>query len=381
MAVDLSGLPVLPDPDLLETEAAKIRQSGERASAAGRETKAVWAGIQAHYDAPEQETVYSAMDRVEIYGDEASAVATLIAAALEAFAATVRSLKPLLDAQVTAASVCYVESTPEDPDFGENKEADIQRAISGLAEQYAEAERLCADQIRQADPANVSGPPAWATHQDAAAFMNGTGAVLARVRSDRTRVTFDSGAIPHGRLDVRKLEILYVDGTRLAAANLSMTETSIRFRATAEVDLPRVTTTPDIGKPPAWALHAGNTLAAVDVGLTIWDKGSEQWNEDLAAHPEWDNWERLGSAATTVGFQGTGAVVGGTVGAAIGAAAGQALIPIPGVGAFIGGAVGGWVGSSAGSALGGLAQDLSEGEDLGDAIEDAAEEFWDGLWG
>lgn len=378
MTADISALPKLPDPETLTADANSIVQCGNRVAAAGSAAKSTWAGIQSVYASPEEQIVYAAMGPVVNYTDEVQNVTTLVSLALVDYANKVRELKPEYDSIVSAASMCYADSTPEDPDFGKNKDKAIELRASKLATQLSEAEKACADAIRGADPV-VGTPPGVLTGHPSVALQGAAAEVVSRLSKTRLRVDV-SVAYTKVTLDVSHLHILFADGSKLAITKSVLTETTVAARVKIDVPALEVTKGREALHPPAWAKGASKGLVAVGIALTVWDTGTAQWNEDQKEHPEWDTSQRIGSAAENVALEGGLGLGLGTLGAVGGAALGQALIPIPGVGAFIGGAVGGWLGTAVGTGLGAGIKDLISGH-ADSALEDTGKAIWKGLFG
>ncbi|MCC3302026.1 hypothetical protein [Arthrobacter sp. zg-Y895] len=378
------ALPVLPDPDLIISDAALIAASGTRAAQSGNELVTIWNGVQPHYQAPEQSLVYEAMKPVTVFTDEAQIVTLLIESALNTFAEAVRGMQARHRELVSAAGTSYPESTDDDPDYGKNKEAEVAAGISALAQEYAAAEEACAAAIRQADPAKLpdspgfTDTPAWDIANDAADN------VLTRIHQERVRVTVSS-TVHVQTLDISRVFITYADGTVVPATRATLT-TTVELRIQQhEYERTVLVANDELANMPPWAKRAGNALGALDIGLSIYDNVTEEWNQDLIDHPEYDTGERVASAAKNAAFETTGSVLGGAGGAWAGAAAGAAIgsvFPGPGtlIGGIVGGFVGGFFGGAAGEAAGSYAQDKTEGKSHEDSWNGAVKEFWGSLW-
>jgi hypothetical protein len=136
-----------------------------------------------------------------------------------------------------------------------------------------------------------------------------------------------------------------------------------------------------IGHPPRWASTAGKGLVVVGVGLTLYDAGATQWEQDTTYHPEWSTGQRVAStAATTVVVGGAaaaggwaGAVAGAELGAGWGAALGSV---VPGLGTAAGAVVGGVVGGLVGGFIGSEA-----GKAAGTLLKETGTALWNGLFG
>jgi uncharacterized membrane protein len=123
---------------------------------------------------------------------------------------------------------------------------------------------------------------------------------------------------------------------------------------------------PQVVAPPAWMKWGGRGLSVAGAGIGYWSAYAEEYEEDLLAHPEWTDDERVQSAVTSSAVVGTAAVGGGALGAWGGAAAGAAIgSVVPGVGTVVGGIIGGVIGG----VLGGWGA-----SEAADAVVDEVEE-------
>lgn len=94
------------DPDAIETAAGNMRSVGTTVSTRGASVLSTWQGLSAHYHAPEQATLFTAMNPVktnaEAFGTDVSKVAT----ALGVFAEEVRAIKKAVaDIRADAAAL------------------------------------------------------------------------------------------------------------------------------------------------------------------------------------------------------------------------------------------------------------------------------------
>lgn len=117
---------------------------------------------------------------------------------------------------------------------------------------------------------------------------------------------------------------------------------------------------PQFGAPPAWARWGSRGLGVAGAGLSYWGAYADSYNENLTAHPDWEESQRQERAAQDSAIVGTATVAGSLFGAAaVGAAIGS-VVPGPGTAvgflvglgaAIVGGIVGGWAGNEAGQEI------------------------------
>lgn len=395
MSIDLSGLPQLPDPDTIITDAGLVAASGTRVAQHGTTYGIIWNGIQPHYLAPEQSLVYEAMRPVTVFTDEVAVVTSIISDALNTFAEAVRGMKSQYNDLVAAAGISYPESTDEDPDHGKNKEAEVTAGISALAQKYADAEKACAMEILQSDPAQMSGPPAITESKGWDIANETADETLDRVRRERTRILIPSGTTQVAVLQISNVFEISADGTAVRVSRASLTPQDIQTYTPHETS--RLTLNPTPGtmtEVPKFAKRFSNALGVLDVGLALYGNYSDQWNQDLTDHPKYTEEEREASARKSAMFEsiggGAGGTLGGLTGGYLGGLAGTALGALLGhapgaafgaaAGTFVGSLVGSTVGGALGEGAGSFAQDLTEGKSAGDAWAGAVEEFWKELW-
>lgn len=380
------------DPDTLSGHADTIVIGAGDVQETTQTARTTWAGLAAAYHAPEQEQVLTAFDQIHEHGIEAKRVADIVGGALKDFTEDVRGLlarRAVLLADVGAHNTA--ELTAEEPD------ADtywaLQRQITALLADYDAAELRCAGRI---DGAFGEVPEPGFLAGDAFGTYTGFAEEVAdRVHHQRlytpkdpdlyplhtgAPLTWPPGAPLH--MDELAYDFIGPDGKKyvtlpsgFAVEAGSPADPQIRAEAPinmAAFDEPgtRLVADPDTASPPGWARFAGHGLFALDAGITVWDAGSSQWNEDLQAHPEWDTGQRFASAAGNVAFVGSGSLLVGAGGAWLGAKSG----------ALIGLAVGGPVGAAAGAVIGGLVGGWA-GSSAGELVGEKAKEVWESIWG
>ncbi|GAA4367547.1 hypothetical protein [Paeniglutamicibacter cryotolerans] len=388
MSVDLSGLPELPDTGALREDALTLKEAAAALKALCGDCQTGWRPIQGTISCSnDQEAIYTALDRMDDYGEALDLSATVVASALATYCDEIDGLRNRYNAAVSASMVCYAPDATVDGAQDPTQKA--QDEVNAVAALMLGMEQRCADSIKAADPGSSTPAPDY-SRQDMALAV-GAQEALKRLRTADFQFTV-SITISIRTLDYSKLEIPYADGSLLTHERLVLTQSSIRtdvaVRGTAPVfsSSPRAT----IGEPPRWAKIGGNVLGVLDVGLTAWGAGSDEWNDDLIDHPEYSERKQWDSAIKSAGLRTAGAAAGGAAGTAVGAAAGAAIfgtlgsvVPVAGtaagiaVGGFLGGVVGGFVGSTVGEGIGGFLDNISDGEGLGDAIGNA----WNDLWG
>lgn len=399
MSIDLSGLPDLPDTGAVRTDARSVADSGTRVATRGNDLAAHWRGLQGNYVAPEQEIVYGAMDKVVPFTEETGAVTQSIRAALDSFADTVDGLRPRFEALRAATAAHDCTAPAEDETENVLAETRLRTECQTLIREFQAAEEACAAAIARSYLVLPNAPGAMKSWY----YALGTGVVdnaiqsIHRHNGQRFRIALHPGSNQRG-LNIDGSYTIRINGvpaqyfgrdTFMAPAIAALGHRSLTLRI-PELREPvlnraarrppgpdgRTALVPDV---PGWAKKASNTLGVVDAGVTIYSNAAQQWNEDQLAHPDYSTWERVGSAAKNVGFEGGGALVGGAAGTAIGATIGS-FIPIPVVGTVVGAAVGGWIGSSIGEGFGSLLKERSEGKSWGEAAKEGVKEMWDSLW-
>ena len=399
MSIDLSGLPVLPDTGTIRTDARRVADCGTRVAERGKDMAAAWHGIQGNYLAPEQETVYGAMDKVIPFTDETGAVTQSIRSALDAFADTVDALRPRFEALRAAVAAFSCAAPAEDETEDLQAEMRLRAELQALINEFRAAEDACAAAIAKGYLIMPEAPGPMTSWY----YALGTGLVdhaaqsIHRHNGRTFRIVLHPGSNQRARnidgsytIRINRRPAYYFSrDTFMAPAIAALGHRALNLRI-PELREPVVSSmarrppgpggrpalVPDV---PGWAKKGSNALGAVDVGVTIYSNAVQQWNEDQLAHPEYGTWERVGSAAKNVGFEGGGALAGAAAGTAIGATVGS-FIPIPVVGTVVGAAVGGWIGGSVGEGIGSFLKERSEGKGWGEAAKEGVKEMWDSLW-
>lgn len=386
--VDFSELPLFANADELETQAHLIASTGQNLKSAAQDSRGLWQGLAAVYSAPESHQALAAFDQVDVLGTEASVVTGLYRDALLDFVAEVRALKLQAEELRTAAGQVQPDS---DGEVDTAEIADLQMKVRLINADYFAAETHCASAIRAAAGLTVDS---GVLGSDTASVVSGTvGGTLERVHRSpiqvRTPTVNVTGAIdPSLRLEDLPYDVSQggVRYTRTPSGLLVPVQHTIDVnrppinlqnyaRPRSELRLDRSVVT-----PPGWASKAGKGLLIVDVGITAWDKGSDQYNEDLSAHPEWNDSQRAASAAENVAIVGgsslavgaAGAWAGAKIGMGVGAAIGSI---IPGAGTAAGAAIGCGFGI-AGGVVGGILGS-KRGEKIGEKIKEKWDNFWD----
>lgn len=379
------------DPGTLAGHADTIITGASDMQETAQTAQTTWSGLAAVYHAPEQEQVLSAFDQVREHGNEAKRVAEVVGGALKDFAEDVRGLltrRTALMADIGSHNTA--ELTAEEPDAGTYWA--LQERINTLLADYDAAELRCAGAI---NAAFAQAPTPGFLSTDAFGTYTGLAEdVVDRVHHQRlytpkdpqlypledgAPLTWPPGAPLH--VDELVHDFIGPDGKKyvtlpfgIAVEAGSAADPQIRAQtpiSMAAFDEPgtRLVADPEMASPPGWARFAGKGLFALDAGITVWDEGSAQWNEDLQAHPEWDTGQRAASAGANVAVVGGLSLAGGAAGAWAGAQAGAAI-----------GALGGPVGAAAGAVIGGLVGGIV-GSSAGEFLGEAAKEMWESIWG
>ncbi|WP_017535944.1 hypothetical protein [Nocardiopsis alba] len=154
--------PAIPRPTtLVENLQAAIdlmRSSAGSVSEGGQGIKSTWGGLQAHYTAPESETLFSAMDRVAECGDDIESDVSAAVTALETFAEAAQSAKEELGAIRDEAWEFREEMQAEEA-WNENPANTLRNHIIKLRAnkawgEYQDAERECASSLSSINGGN-----------------------------------------------------------------------------------------------------------------------------------------------------------------------------------------------------------------------------------
>ncbi|MET0735432.1 MAG: hypothetical protein ABWY55_07295 [Microbacterium sp.] len=370
-----------------------------------------WKGLPAVYSAPEADSVYAAWGALTSFAEGLTIVADAASGALDTYATTLTALRTRRVALVSRdVEVEAMDKT--DPEYRVRRDA-LDADIRTFAADADEADDTCAASLRglatRYDSLLLTVPQAAGT--PFTDIMLGTGAALL----ENYRRYFVPSLIPVAppRLSdvmpdafwddnplLRRPSGLWAPSAAQHAGGLVLpgepgklvmppappgwsrtpgglvvpgTPGTIQIPDAPDGYAPRPSgvlepewRAPQAVAPPAWMKWGGRGLSVAGAGIGYWSAYSEEYNEDLLAHPEWSEDERRESAVTSSAVVGTAAVAGGAGGAWAGAAAGAAIGSIfPGPGTLIGGIVGGIIGGAAGG------WGASEGADaVVDGLED-----------
>lgn len=170
MSVSIADLPdKLPDTESIKDAAGDIGTAGTHAATYADDGVTSWAGLEAHYSAPESEQALSSVQIVKVYADEASTCSESIKTALETYAEAISGIEAEYKAvKEEAATHNAVDTSVEDFDKSKHNSAAtaLQGRIDAVATTYDESSKTCADSIRKANTGklfevNSGGEPAW----------------------------------------------------------------------------------------------------------------------------------------------------------------------------------------------------------------------------
>ncbi|SPT53731.1 Uncharacterised protein [Actinomyces bovis] len=156
MSIDTSKLPALNlDVATIRSNASDLKTKAGDLRTSGSSVKTTWGGLSSCYKAPEQDTLYGAMNKVERGSDHLADKLEKIASALSTFADSAASIKTDSQNLKTRADA-FLASVASDPDwqYDQNK---IDKHDGFLSEANAlqvrlwDAERDCANKIRSLD--------------------------------------------------------------------------------------------------------------------------------------------------------------------------------------------------------------------------------------
>lgn len=150
---EIPGLNI--DTDTIKTSASNLKTKADSMRTAASTMKTTWSGMSACYKAPEQETLYAAMDPVDTGFDTLADNVEKVGGYLETFATTVEGIKK--DAQTLKTDAeTFLASIKNDSEwtYDQNK-VDAQNNLvsraGALQVRLWDAERTCANNIRALD--------------------------------------------------------------------------------------------------------------------------------------------------------------------------------------------------------------------------------------
>ncbi|RKS10772.1 hypothetical protein DFP74_6554 [Nocardiopsis sp. Huas11] len=171
---------------LLECDAADLRTTGDHISTAGNDITSSWAGLSGCYSAPEDETLFAALNPVATDGDDVDTALGSVATALETFAETAREIRTRL-LVLRGRAEAFNESIRGDDDwdrggiFGGASDKvgeleDLRSDIARAQEEFTAAEIECANAITALVPGGTrfkSADPDGSTTVGANEFVYG----------------------------------------------------------------------------------------------------------------------------------------------------------------------------------------------------------------
>lgn len=354
--ISTTGLVELPDPGALETHGAAIVAGADRVVATMDAVKATWTGLSPVYSAPEVERVFAALDAPAQIADLIRQAAINAQTALDTFAANITTLQARRANLLVDVGEFNKLDESGDPDYRTEKSG-VTSDISTFNRDYETADAECAHALEALmkyqstlplDLLDAAGSQTSEVAQGLAA------AILERYRT--MYVPKPGDALPYiPRTDAVPDLIFKNDPYTMRPNGLFVPQNSIPVEIPKDIPTPAgsnrgfILANPDLIAPPKWVKGGGRVLGAAGIGLGVWGAYTDQYNEDNAAHPEWDEGERVQSATTSAVVVGGSGAVGGAGGAWAGAAVGAAIGSIfPGPGTIIGGVIGGIAGGMAG---------------------------------
>ena len=193
IAVDLSGTDNLPDPEALSTAAAGIAEQTDQMAQTLNDAQDKWRTITDSYRAPEQQIVFSAMDKPSDNGAAIGRAAASARNALEEFADAVRTIKAkraTLEVDVLGAKVADRARENLTPGFVPDFIADfvdeksdalvsalLQRRADALASDLQAAEDRCRTALRALRRHTSDVLPASAANENEYAASDATRAL------------------------------------------------------------------------------------------------------------------------------------------------------------------------------------------------------------
>ncbi|RKS10327.1 hypothetical protein DFP74_6090 [Nocardiopsis sp. Huas11] len=152
------------------TEAAEaLRSGGESLAGEAEDLKSTWQGLQAHYSAPESETLFTKMDPVTTRAEDLEADLATVASALENLAEAARTAQQTLDSLKREAwdfwfehhgkTVWWFNKDDETDEFALLKNKRLQDEVNTAWQTFNEAEIACQNAIAAITGGPVAAPP------------------------------------------------------------------------------------------------------------------------------------------------------------------------------------------------------------------------------
>lgn len=188
MAVDLSGLPRLPDSENLRRSVEAMRRRAREVAENCGDARAEWSLIGDVIHAPGmQDQLVSALD---VMGDFAAVVHTAVdgtADAVEVYADRLDEIRPRYRSVMADAQLCYAQpSTPEEAEAARQRDQEIQARINELVRQLQEWKRECADGIERMNGSRELSDPGWVATPEAGAGVTALDTLLGHVDISKT---------------------------------------------------------------------------------------------------------------------------------------------------------------------------------------------------
>ncbi|MBW3068213.1 hypothetical protein GZ998_01590 [Actinomyces sp. 594] len=143
------------DVDSMSTAATNLKTKAGDLRTSGSDIKTKWAGIQNVYKAPEQETLYAAMDPVATDTDTLASALESMAGYLSTFAESMSGIKSRAQT-LKAAAVAFKAKIKDNPEWDHDQDLvdennGLVTTANGIQVDMWDAERTCANNIRALD--------------------------------------------------------------------------------------------------------------------------------------------------------------------------------------------------------------------------------------
>lgn len=314
MAINTAGLSGWPSPELLNAGAGAINSTGPQLEAAVAGVSAQWNGLQAHYQAPEAETVLGVFSNIVPHGEFVRSASEQAAKALEDFAAGIAVLQGIREVLLAdiAAHNSFVNSaacTEEDAADAAFATALLQGRVDRLVEQILQLEQDCVSALESAG--GESNPfLAFATSFPGAITMGAIEELVGAV-DDQLRPLWPGG--PQAYFDFRpeKNKLLLAVSDRYRQFTVNNPDRFAPSQSFFQAN--------GLGKS---VKIGGGALSVAGGYFTFQSQQEQEYNRLLQSNPEMSEADRRARANEVAGFRtatSVGAGVGaGYIGATIG---------------------------------------------------------------
>lgn len=306
MAVDLSGIPQLPDTGSIHEAASSMRTRAERVTDTYDNARWQWRLIENQIVSPDlHDEMVSALDVMQDFGLVVDISVDEVASALDEYAERIEGISSRYHAVMAEAQVCHAQpTTAEEAEAARERDERIQADVNELVRKLQEWEKDCADKIDEANRSDAVWDGGAATTPQGGAALTAVETLLdhlgmkENVREEMKAVVVMTDVSPVN------MTVTMADGKVYEWHALSPEHTAfvekekiidheVRFHPDAKTALP-----PEL-KP------IKHLLGPASISITAYSNFVDEWNDDLIENPDYSQLERVWSAVQSAGWGGS----------------------------------------------------------------------------